>query len=166
MCSALILVNVLIFALPMSTTQVVISGLTGVSIIFLQAVNAEINWFILEICLWVLAPIMGMLLAILLQNLMEKYILNHPECRKRILIITPYYMTLAFVLMLGVPLTKNYIYDIEQNYFEEITIAYAVLMTLFPICTLVIFRFLLIRKARNVENVKLRRKIEIEKDQK
>ena len=35
MCSALILVNVLIFALPMSTTQVVISGLTGVSIIFL-----------------------------------------------------------------------------------------------------------------------------------
>ena len=34
MCSALILVNVLIFALPMSTTQVVISGLTGVSVIF------------------------------------------------------------------------------------------------------------------------------------
>ena len=75
-------------------------------------------------------------------------------------------MTLAFVLMLGVPLSKNYIYDIEQNHFYFITIAYSVLMTLFPICTLVIFRFLLIRRARNVENVKLRRKIEIEKDQK
>ena len=75
MCSALILVNVLIFALPMSTTQVVISGLTGVSIIYFAAINAELEWFLLELTLWVVAPILGMLLAILAKKLFEKHIL-------------------------------------------------------------------------------------------
>jgi len=115
MCSALILVNVLIFALPMSTTQVVISGLTGVSIIFFQSVGAELSWFIEEIALWIVAPILGMALAGLAKHLMEKHILGHPECRKRILIMTPYYMTFAFYLMLGVPLTKNFIYTIAET---------------------------------------------------
>ena len=75
MCSALILVNVLIFALPMSTTQVVISGLTGVSIIFFSAIDAELTWFLYELCLWITAPIAGMLLAVLAKHQMEKHIL-------------------------------------------------------------------------------------------
>jgi phosphate/sulfate permease len=34
MCSSLIMICILIFTLPMSTTQVVISGLTGISLIY------------------------------------------------------------------------------------------------------------------------------------
>ena len=37
MCSAFIMLNVLIFALPMSSTQIVISGLTGASLIYFTA---------------------------------------------------------------------------------------------------------------------------------
>lgn len=91
---------------------------------------------------------------------MDKYIFNHPECRKRILIITPYYMTVTFYLMLGVPLTKNYIYSLETDHYDLITATYIILMTLFPFLFLIIFRLLLIRRARNVENIKLRRQIE------
>ena len=70
MCSALILVNVLIFAIPLSTTQVVISGLTGVSIIFFSSVGARLRWFFIELLLWIVAPILGMLLALLFRHLM------------------------------------------------------------------------------------------------
>jgi phosphate/sulfate permease len=35
MCSALMMINILIFALPMSTTQVVISGLAAITLIYL-----------------------------------------------------------------------------------------------------------------------------------
>mmetsp|Transcript_45185 Transcript_45185/g.59932 ORF Transcript_45185/g.59932 Transcript_45185/m.59932 type:complete len:109 (+) Transcript_45185:396-722(+) len=108
MCSALILVNVLIFALPMSTTQVVISGLTGVSIIFFKAFGAKVDWFIIELCLWIICPILGMCLAYLAKILLEKHIVNHEHCRKRVLILTPYYMAAASYLMIAFPLTKNY----------------------------------------------------------
>lgn len=158
MCSALILVNVLIFALPMSTTQVVISGLTGVSIIFFHSVGAETEWFIFELCLWIIAPILGMLLASCTKTLMEKHILSHSECRKRILIITPLYMTFAFTLMFGVPLTKNFLYTVSNKRDNRYTILFIVLMVSFPITALVSFRLLLLRRARNVEIVKLKRK--------
>ena len=158
MCSALILVNVLIFALPMSTTQVVISGLTGVSIIFFSAFGAELQWFVEELCLWIIAPVLGMALAALAKHLMEKHILNHPDCRKRILVMTPYYMTLTFYMMLGVPLTKNFIYSVTYKGTGFATIWYTIIMLFFPFLFMVIFRYLLLRRARNVESVKLKRK--------
>ena len=157
MCSALILVNVLIFALPMSTTQVVISGLTGVSIIFFSAIDAELEWFIKDLALWIIAPILGMLLAWLCKRLVEKHILSHPESRKRILIATPYYMTFTFYLMLVVPLTKNFIFETIENDGHFFVWAYGSIVVLFPFIFLVIFRYLLLRRARNVESVKLKR---------
>ena len=157
MCSALILVNVLIFALPMSTTQVVISGLTGVSIIFFSGIDAELSWFIEEICLWILAPVVGMGLASLAKYLMEKHIMDHADCRKRILIMTPYYMTLTFYLMLGVPLTKIYTRTVTDEDAIVYNVSYFIVMMLFPFIFLVIFRYLLLRRARSVENVKLKR---------
>ena len=157
MCSALILVNVLIFALPMSTTQVVISGLTGVSIIFFAAIDAELTWFIQEVILWIIAPVMGMVMAYFAKHLMDKHILNHPECRKRILIMTPYYMTFTFYLMLVVPLTKNFIFETVENESHFYEIAYACILVLFPFFFLILFRYLMLRRARNVESVKLKR---------
>ena len=157
MCSALILVNVLIFALPMSTTQVVISGLTGVSVIFFAAIDAELTWFLKDLALWIVAPILGMALASFAKTLIDKHIFNHSDCRKRILIIQPYYMTVTFYLMLGVPLTKNFVYSVSEKSNSLYTIGYATLMAFFPFVFIVIFRFLLIRRARSAENVKLLR---------
>ena len=74
MCSALILVNVLIFALPMSTTQVVISGLIGVSLIYFSAVSDHISWFILEIVLWTFFPIIGMAMSYVTNRAFKKYV--------------------------------------------------------------------------------------------
>ena len=155
MCSALILVNVLIFALPMSTTQVVISGLTGVSVIFFHAFGAQVQWFILELCLWIICPILGMLLAYGVKILIEKHILNHEHCRKRVLIITPYYMTMASYLMIAAPLTKNFVRNSADS--QTYKICYILFMIITPFIFLVIFRYSLIRRARNVEIVKLRR---------
>ena len=156
MCSALILVNVLIFALPMSTTQVVISGLTGVSIIFFSAIDAELTWYIEELVLWIIAPVLGMVLAYLFKYMMEKHILSHPDCRKRILVMTPYYMTFTFYMMLVVPLTKNFIYQVENNG-STVQISYMCIVVFFPFIFLIAFRYLLLRRARNVESVKLKR---------
>ena len=46
MCSALIMINILIFSLPMSSTQVVISGLTGVVLIYFNAEESNRLWFL------------------------------------------------------------------------------------------------------------------------
>ena len=110
----------------------------------------------MELGLWIVAPIIGMITAYILKNLCEQHILNHPECRKRILILTPYYMTLTFYLMLAVPLTKNYIHIGSDS--TAYTVIYIIVMVGFPLISLVIFRFLLLRKARTVENVKLKRR--------
>lgn len=42
MCSALIMINILIFALPMSTTQVVISGLAAITLIYLPSEDQDV----------------------------------------------------------------------------------------------------------------------------
>ena len=110
----------------------------------------------MELGLWIVAPIIGMITAYIFKNLVERHILNHPECRLRILILTPYYMTLTFYLMLAVPLTKNYIHIGSDS--TTYTVFYIVIMVCFPIVSLVIFRFLLLRKARTVENIKLKRR--------
>ena len=98
-----------------------------------------------------------MLLAHLAKSLMEKHILNHPDCRKRILVMTPYYMTLTFYMMLGVPLTKNFIYITNTTDSSYWVIIYTSIMLFFPFFFMVVFRYLLLRRARNVENVKLKR---------
>lgn len=71
-------------------------------------------------------------------------------------------MTLAFYLMIGVPLTKNYIYISNDLEGQFVTIVYATLMITFPFIFIVLFRYLLIRRARSVENVKLKRQKEKE----
>lgn len=91
--------------------------------------------------------------------------MGHTECRKRILIMTPYYMTIAFYLMLGVPLTKNYIYLLHEKNGGLVTALYTTIMITFPFIFIVLFRYLLIRRARSVEIIKLKRQKE-EKEKK
>ena len=157
MCSAFILVNVLIFALPMSTTQVVISGLTGVSVIFFSAVEANLGWFIQEIALWVSCPIAGMLVSYSMHKLMKKHIFDSKNARKRVLIMTPYQMTISFYLMFGFALTKSYLYSNKLEQSRAYTIIYSIFMLAFPFLMLPISRFFLLRKARNLEWVRVKR---------
>ena len=97
----------LIFALPMSTTQVVISGLTGVSFIFFPTETGYPMWFFYETAMWVACPIGGMILAWLLHSLVEKHIFQHPEARRRLTILLPWQMFGSTYLMFTVALTKN-----------------------------------------------------------
>jgi phosphate/sulfate permease len=74
MCSALIMINILIFALPMSTTQVVISGLAAISLIYLPNANEDLSWFGWEVLMWILMPIVGLALSFLCRLLVHKHI--------------------------------------------------------------------------------------------
>lgn len=104
---------------------------------------------------------MGMCLAYVAKVLIEQHILNHEHCRKRVLIMTPYYMTMTSYLMIGAPLTKNYS---QSEKLEVYTALYITFMIIAPFIFLILFRYILIRRARNVEVVKLRRRIESRKD--
>ena len=81
MCSSLILVNVLIFALPMSTTQVVISGLTGISLIFFVGLEIKYEWFLFEVLMWIFVPIGGLVLSYFMHKLIHRYIFNSVRAR-------------------------------------------------------------------------------------
>ena len=79
MCSALILVNVLIFTLPMSTTQVVISGLTGISLIFFPGLDVNYSWFLYESLMWILVPLGGLALSYVMHFLLHKFIFKEKD---------------------------------------------------------------------------------------
>ena len=104
--------------------------------------------------MWFVCPIVGMGIAYVAKKLIEEHVLDHEHCRKRVLIMTPYYMSIASYMMIGAPLTKNYKTDSDSSVFTSFYIAF---MVIAPFFFIVLFRYLLIRKARNVEVVKLKR---------
>lgn len=65
MATCLIMINVVIFALPMSSTYITFSGLTGVTL-FVFGLNPDglelvtTNWLITESLIWVFAPVISM----------------------------------------------------------------------------------------------------------
>lgn len=63
------MINILIFALPMSTTQVVISGLAAITLIYLPNESTDVNWFGYEILMWVFLPVVGLFLTNVSYNL-------------------------------------------------------------------------------------------------
>jgi phosphate/sulfate permease len=67
MSSALIMMNVTIFALPMSSTQIMFSGLAGVTIAAFWSIEEEIvkvEWLIIELIIWIFSPIIAVGLTI------------------------------------------------------------------------------------------------------
>lgn len=89
MCSAFIMLNVLIFALPMSSTQIVISGLTGVSLIYFTKSETETSWFFDEIIMWVSMPILAMVLSFFVFQLIKKHIYGHRDACRIIVKLMP-----------------------------------------------------------------------------
>ena len=71
--------------------------------------------------------------------------------------MTPYQMTISFYLMFGFALTKSYIYSTNLEQSQAYTIIYSIFMLAFPFVMLPISRFFLLRKARNLEWVRVKR---------
>lgn len=82
MTSALIMMNVTIFALPMSSTHIMFSGLAFASLYaFWNFENpdgkdsiVDIPWLIMEQLIWILTPLISVGLTIGMYKLMHKYI--------------------------------------------------------------------------------------------
>lgn len=62
------MINVVIFALPMSSTIITFSGLTGVTLVAF-GINPEnynlvtVHWIVFESLVWALSPIAGLVLT-------------------------------------------------------------------------------------------------------
>lgn len=107
MCSAFIMLGILIFALPMSSTQIVISGLTGISLIYFSEANT--TWFFEEILMWACGPIIAMTLSFFVWKGIQKHIYAHEDAQKRIVKIMPLQITFTFTVMFGCIMLKNYL---------------------------------------------------------
>jgi phosphate/sulfate permease len=67
MSSALIMMNVTIFALPMSSTHIMFSGLTGATLAAFWNIKepiVEVKWLKIEIIIWIFSPIIAVGLTI------------------------------------------------------------------------------------------------------
>jgi phosphate/sulfate permease len=56
----------------MSTTQVVISGLASITLIYLPASDQNVGWFGWEIFMWIIMPILGLAMAHLTHTFVKK----------------------------------------------------------------------------------------------
>jgi len=111
LCSMLFLINVLIFALPISSTHVVISGLTGSSLIYYNAESKQDGnriWFAEEMGMWVITPFLAILLSLLSHSCVKKHIMEHPDARKRVVMLLPWYITMVLWIMFTIVMTKNW----------------------------------------------------------
>jgi len=102
------MINILIFALPMSSTQVVISGLTGIALIYFTKSESNRIWFLKELLMWIFMPIVGMIMTYYAHGWVNSNIFNHREARKKIIVLIPYQICFSFSVMFFVVLTKNY----------------------------------------------------------
>ena len=148
MCSALIMINILIFALPMSSTQVVISGLTGIVLIYFTKQETNRIWFLKELLMWIFMPIVGMILTYFAHKWVNKAIFNHPEARKRIIVLIPYQICFSFTVMFFVALTKNYYFFAESREGAPLIGWYFGAIFAFPLSFLIIARYYMLRRGR------------------
>lgn len=81
MSSALIMMNVTIFALPMSSTHIMFSGLAGVTLYAFRGyvrLNELVNtrWLVVETLIWVLSPVISMAITYLMYEVLSRFILR------------------------------------------------------------------------------------------
>lgn len=153
MCSALIMINILIFALPMSTTQVVISGLAAITLIYLPQEEQDTKWFGLEILFWVCMPMLGLALAYMGHFLVRKYIYEYEKARRRVVVLIPYYITFCSFIMFFMTITKNY-NQYNRNHDGSMNLAgLLVPLLLFPFFALILSRYYMLRRGRQLNKI-------------
>jgi phosphate/sulfate permease len=149
----LFLVFVLIFALPMSSTHVVMSGLTGVSLIYYTVHETNYIWFAEEFAMWVITPFISTGFTWLMYILVKKHIFNHKDARKRVVALLPWYITFCLYFMFACALSKNYRYNFDAGqkiYGASWTIPLIISLVLFPLICLPMTRCYLLTRARTM----------------
>ena len=104
------LVNVTIFALPMSSTQIVFSGLTGIALIFLKGGQGEVvdaKWLSLELMFWLLTPVAAVLISLGFAKIIELKIFSSRGARMKIIKFIPFQVSGTFSFMLFCCLMKD-----------------------------------------------------------
>jgi phosphate/sulfate permease len=148
----LFLINVLIFALPISSTHVVISGLTGSSIIYYteKTENDHRIWFAEEMGMWMITPALAIGLTLLSHHFVKTRIFEHQNARKRVVMLLPWYITIVLWIMYTIVLLKNYfgMGNIEQTQADLMWLIG--LECAFPFFVLPLSRLALLLRARTL----------------
>lgn len=79
MIAAFLMMVITIFGLPMSSTQIVFSGLAAISLKYFTGINEEIinwGWLSGEFIIWIISPPFGILIAVLLKKLIQTKVIN------------------------------------------------------------------------------------------
>ena len=163
------MLNILMFALPLSSTQIVISGLAGVSLMYFTGDETNVIWFRNEAIIWCLMPLLGLSLSYGMSKLIKKHIYQSEDATQRVVKIIPYQITLSFTLMWWVAVYKNYLKATNSNFAERHQASYEkillILMFSFPTALLPLVRFYLLRRARNLDWVGVKkRKTQVRKE--
>jgi len=144
------MINILIFALPMSSTQVVISGLTGIALIYFTKQETNRIWFLWELLIWIIMPILGMIMTYFAHKWVNSSIFNHPRARKRIIALIPYQICFSFSVMFFVALSKNFYFIGKNHPGHSLTVWYFVLIIIFPLLFLLLARLYMLRRGRSL----------------
>lgn len=148
MSSALIMMNVTIFALPMSSTHIMFSGLAGVTLMAFRDSNqlfklVKTQWLIIEMLIWILTPIISMGLTYAMYLVLQKQIYERKDARKRVIKFIPYQVSLSFTLMFSVLIIKQFI---DENLTTVLIVMFLVPFLIFLI-TIFAIRFYMIWQA-------------------
>ncbi|CDW80953.1 phosphate permease [Stylonychia lemnae] len=130
MATCLMMINVTIFALPLSSTYIAFSGMTGASLFVFGFETEEQNtntgnsansiesderknpnkisivtadWLIGESLIWIFTPVLSVLLTYILHKAMKKFIFERQDARKRVIKITPYSIIFLISIVVTLP---------------------------------------------------------------
>lgn len=84
---------VTIFGLPMSSTQIVFSGLAAVSLQYFTGEGEDIinwGWLSAEFLIWIISPPLGIAIAVLMKKLIQEKVINAPNARAQVLKLIPF----------------------------------------------------------------------------
>jgi phosphate/sulfate permease len=101
------MLNVTIFALPLSATHIVFSGLTAVSIFFLNFIMEDIKWLLLEFISWILSPIICISITYGMYHYIQRHIFERADAKKRVLKFIPFQVSFTFSFMLLILIAKD-----------------------------------------------------------
>jgi phosphate/sulfate permease len=114
MSSALIMMNVTIFALPLSSTHIMFSGLAGVTLIAFRDYSnlnelVKTPWLVIEGLIWILSPLVAMGITYAMYIALHKSIYDKKDSRKRVIKFIPYQVSITLTLMGSVLVIKSFI---------------------------------------------------------
>lgn len=106
--------------------------------------------------MWIAMPIVGLGLAYGLHTLVRKHIFEHPQARRRIMVLIPWYICFAATVMFFMSLTKNFMQwnnNHPESRFNWGWYFFSIIM--FPIVSLICARLYMLRRGRALNKVSL-----------